>query len=79
MTPIQTDAVTCERFVEWAVLLKQYTATPVAVVACGHGDQVGTVHVLHTGSVSQADIARVLRYALRRIEGGPVGGEGGAS
>lgn len=79
MTPALTDSITRDRFKRWAKLLKDHTATPVLLVAVGHGRSEGAVHVVQLEDMSPNDMLTFLRFALDTIEGRSTGGEGGAS
>lgn len=68
MTPDRTDIITRERFKAWAEVLKKWTATPVVVVAVGHGPESGTLNVVQVEDVSREQLVYFLRYALEQLE-----------
>lgn len=75
MTPDRTDFVTRDRFNAWAAVLKKWTATPVLVVAVGHGPESGTLHVVQVENVSREQLVYFLRYALEQLEQSEGGAE----
>jgi hypothetical protein len=67
MPRVQTSRITRERLDEWAETLDQAHATPMLMVAVGHDEQVGEMHVIVPDGVDRDQVKIFLRAALREL------------
>lgn len=67
--------ITTRRLDEWAGLLRPCVATPVVLLAVGHGDRAGTLHVCVPEDVTDEHLVYWLHEAAatitRRLAGDP--------
>lgn len=64
---VQTERITRERLDEWAQTLAEHHATPILLVAIGHDETTGQLHVCVPEDVSSATIRQLVAYAYQLI------------
>lgn len=58
-------AINEDRLGAWAKLLADQHATPVAVIAVGHDEANGQIHVVIPTNLPPQDVHRIIREALQ--------------
>lgn len=64
---MNTDAITRDRLEEWRQVLRSAKATPVLMVAVGHEEREGELHVLVPEDLEMPYVRAFLRAALDEL------------
>jgi hypothetical protein len=65
---VPTETIIAERLARWSKRLREAHATPALLIAVSHDDTSGQLIVCTVENFSDAEICRLLRYALRELE-----------
>lgn len=62
-----TEEITRERFASWTKRMSEQHSTPMLLLGVGHDHTSGQLVVLVPEEVTNADVRRLLLYALRKL------------
>ncbi len=64
---VETERVTRERLTEWTLLLSRAHATPALLLAIGHDEHEGEVHVLVPEGLDALTLIGLLQIAIKEL------------
>lgn len=70
MTRQRAAEITRDRVLQWAGTLRPHAATPVILLAVGHGKDLGKVHIMAVEDIPDEQVCEFLEFALRTLRAG---------
>jgi len=67
MTPEECAKITAERLAEWANTCNQQHATPAMMLAIGHDEHSGDLHLFAPENLAKRELLALIRYAYRTV------------